>query len=470
MNNTTEPLTATTPIGPPSLLVLPHDILLSLPSYLGDIEDLVNLSSTCRALHACVERILPNTLLRLAVRSRALFQPWPYLLVCATARELGSWARASDANEAELASGLYRRGIHHLLGLALRHCGLTLARIRRLHRLRYTLISPVVDLVDRCVGYQWGSNPDFWDSGIDDAYAILADASDTFFQLAIYGELFGPEFDLLLPSSVSLTEPRSPPAKKLRVDTRLEFVKYCVPDFATQCYDSASNITLPDGTLDPRRAVINYPDGPYPQDQPPDKNNNLALAWLLKSKRWRPVWRRAREVAGAAPDFVSPTTPLRLRLGTGDWRQNLLEMVMQCQGLDGLGMAFLGKDAAEAEYEGEEDEGNGDDGDNEEEEDNDDDDDEGEDNDDEINDNQNEGQGLEVHEQHRPFAPTWTSVGREMEAEVDSWKPQIREWRDRIALLEQEPPTTRVGLWNTHDYPDLFMDLCICSSGFVVGT
>ncbi|KAL7620912.1 hypothetical protein AAE478_008222 [Parahypoxylon ruwenzoriense] len=372
-----------------SLLDLPHDILVMLPEFLHDIEDYMNLSSTSRALRASLAGASPNAILRLAAASsRVFFRPSPHFLVCATARELGHWARASDANEAELATGL-PRGIDHLLDLAARHCGLTMRRIRELYELRSTVVVPVSNIVDRCIGDQWMATPDFWDGGVDDAYTIYSDSSETFFHLAIYGELFGPEFDAFLGGA---------PVKKLKVDTRLEYVKYCVPDFATECFEMAIDIRRADGSFDPRRALVIHPGGPYRQEDGGSwlrHTHNLALTWLLKSTQWRPEWKRAREAAGAVPEFSE--REFSWRSGTGDWRQNMLEDLMQCQGLEGLGMILPG-------------------------------------------------------------------------AAGEKWKPKIKEWRDRIARLEQEPATTNVGLWETHEYPDLLMDLCICSSGYVTGT
>lgn len=50
---------------------------------------------------------------------------------------------------------------------------------------------------------------------------------------------------------------------------------------------------------------------------------------------------------------------------------------------------------------------------------------------------------------------------------AERWKPKIREWREKIATLS-EPPKTWVGVWDTHEYPDLWGDLWMCSGGFVL--
>jgi hypothetical protein len=97
----------------------------------------------------------PQQILRLAAASsRIFFRPSPHFLVAATARELGNWARRSIDNEQQLAARL-EDGLDGLLELALRHCGLTVERIRELYEMRFSLINPVTDIIDKCVGSQW---------------------------------------------------------------------------------------------------------------------------------------------------------------------------------------------------------------------------------------------------------------------------------------------------------------------------
>ncbi|KAI1404740.1 hypothetical protein F4819DRAFT_446215 [Hypoxylon fuscum] len=397
-------MSSSTPTPTSGLLALPQDILVMLPAYLHDIEDFLNVSATCRALRSCMETAHAHTILQLAWASRRVFfRPSPHVLVCATARALGDWARESPAHEAQLAAGL-PRGLAHLADLALaqRRVGLTLARVRELHELRFSIVNPVADVVDACVGARWYRTPQFWSGGVDDAYTICADAPEALFRLAIYGELFGPDFDAFLdPPDPASSLPLSSGRRTLSVETRLEFVKYCIPDFATECYQEAIDTILADGSPDPRRAVVVHPKGPYYRSEDGAESNrynhNLALMWLMKSSRWRPLWQKARQGAGAGHDFN------RKKLlpwceeddNDNDWRQICLETVMQCQGLEGFGMI-------------------------------------------------------------RPET-------------ADRWKPKIREWRKKIALMA-EPPRTTVGQWDTHAYPDLWGDLRICTSGYVSGT
>lgn len=318
------------------LTSLPPEILLSLPNYLHNIEDYTSLSSTCRALYSALASASPNTILRLAAaQSSIFFRPSPDFLVAATARQLGNWARLSTSNEATLAAS-FQSGMEGVLTLALDHCSLTLPRIRELHAIRFSILNPLTDIIDQCVGEQWYSNPNFWNGGVDDAYTIDADPSSTLFHLAIYGELFGPDLATYLDRHRALS-----PRRALTVDTRLEFVKYCVPDFACERMGRYGPLVQQASTLDPRRCV--KPVGPYVRSvtgsyQAPPKNNNIALVWVLRSSRWRPHWKRLRERAGEEFQDGFRDSWWFHDQDEGDWRQRLWENVMVCQGLDGLGM------------------------------------------------------------------------------------------------------------------------------------
>jgi hypothetical protein len=312
---------------PPELVGLPKDILITLPEYLHDIEDYKNLSSTCETLRACCSVASPSTILRLAANSsRTFFRPSPHFLVAATARQLGDWARLTAENEQELAACL-PNGIDALLLLSIKHCGLTVQRIRELHQMRFSVINPVTDLVDKCVGEQWYATPDFWNGGVDDAYTIDVDPPVTLFHLAIYGELFGPDFDILFNPGCGI--------RSLSVATRLEYIKYCVPDWACHaCQDSAMDVTLPDGTMDSRRLV--HATGPYVERF--HNSSQIGLHHLLLSSRWNPSWAEARKDAG--PDFADPDAFYTDQVDYEEvgWRQSLWQAVMWSQGLEGLKM------------------------------------------------------------------------------------------------------------------------------------
>lgn len=318
---------------PTNLLSLPTDILITLPNHLHNIEDYMNLSSTCRRLRGCMNTATPNTVLRLAAaQSSTFFRPSPLFLVAATAQELGHWARLCDQNEDELANKV-EAGVDALMELALEHCGLTMARIRELQALRFSTLSTVENIIDQCVGHQWYSTPEFWDGGVDDAYTIEAEPSDTLFHLIIYGELFAAELEALLDQD---TEKR-----RLKLTTRLEIIKYCLPDFACGLDGSMNTQAKPE--IDPRRVVKDT--GPYKSDAdewPATRfgNNILALIWVIRSSRWRPHWKAVREQA--APDFQADFQDSwlddRSEHAEQNWRQRLWENVMVCQGFEALQM------------------------------------------------------------------------------------------------------------------------------------
>lgn len=396
-----------------NLLDLPTDILILLPKYLHNIEDYTSFSSTCTKLRDCLATASPQTILHLAAaQSTTFFRPSPFVLVAATAREVGHWARQSAANEQLLAQRL-EDGVSALLDLALVHCncGLTLARLRELHAMRSGTLRVVEDMIDKCVGEQWKAQPDFWEGGVDDAYTICADASDTLFHLVIYGELFGPDMDAILQQQQQQQDHR-----RLSVATRLEFIKYVVPDFA--CHLLRNGVRgSPDMPDDPLRAVKTtgpYVYGTHGRYAEWPNDNNIALTWVLRSSRWRPRWAavRAAAMGGGGREFVEgfddgwwydadeeAAKAAEFEDG-GWWRQRMWENVMLCQGLEGLEMLVAVGD----------------------------------------------GEALE------------------------RWGPRIRQWRDRIAALNREPATTMVGRQATLEYPYLLGDLRCCASGFVMGT
>jgi hypothetical protein len=278
-----------------------------------------------------MENATPKQILRLAINaSRIFFRPSPHMLVVATARELGQWARKAPANERELITGV-QEGLDGMLELARAHCGLTMKRIRELYEMRFSIINPVTDIMDKCVGHQWYKTEHFWHGGVSDAYTISADPAASVFHLAIYGELFGPDFDIYFNQDQE--------ARTLRVETRLEFVKYCIPDYATiGCQEDARNSILSNGSIDPRRKTNHT--GPYAHGEETIQrieDNNLALTWVLKSSRWRPHWQTVRHAAGADFGVVDDDW----YHVSGDWKQRLWEACIVSQGLDGYGMMMV---------------------------------------------------------------------------------------------------------------------------------
>lgn len=251
-----------------------------------------------------------------------LFRPNPHFLVAATARQLSEWASLSPANLLQLRDA-FRRGTQGVLDLALQHAGLTMARIRELYEMRFTTVNPIVDLIDKCVGTQWYSTPDFWDGGVDDAYTIDADPPETFFHLVTYGELFGPAIGTFLATGV-VPEVAS-------IEMRLEYIKYCLPEW--ECWIRMFDQKRRFGAIHPLRLVL--PTGPYVpfgryEDiwaTPPDfqgHGNQEGLLHLLESTRWNPSWKEVRAAVGGDFDV--------------EWKQDVWWAVVMSQGLHGMEM------------------------------------------------------------------------------------------------------------------------------------
>jgi hypothetical protein len=391
-----------------TLLSLPAEILITLPSHLHDIEDFKNLASTCRTLRDNLSSTSPRTILRLAAAAtRTFFRPSPHFLVAACARQLGAWARLSAANNATLRT-TFLGGIDAVLYLCLEHTGLTMERIRELHAARFSTINPAIDLIDKCVGAQWYSTPNFWNGGVDDAYTIDVEPPETFFHLVIYGGLFAGDFDAFLsePAIDVGNAALASNASVLGVDTRLEYVKYCIPDWASySCASTANDVTDANGVMDPRRAV--QPVGPYEQFAEKGNQQNITLngsqiglSHLLDSTRWGKAWTKVRAAVGGDIEEIWTRESGVEWFGRG-WKQTMWEAVVLYQGLEGMELLREG----------------------------------------------------------------------DMEGDVEGWRAKLMAWRGRIERMgdESEPNEVVVGRQKTYVFPDLKGDLDICSSGYCPG-
>jgi hypothetical protein len=162
---------------------------------------------------------------------------------------LGNWVRSSGDNEWEFILALDQgdggERFGKMLHLVLEHCGLTLERIRELHLLRFSLINPVIDIIDKCVGEQWRATEDFWNGSASDAWSTIAEPAETLSHFIIYGELFGPDFETFL-------DPDSK-AEITSVSTRLDVTGWCL-----------------------------------------DHDHELAIAHVVNSSRWKSHWKEMR--------------------------------------------------------------------------------------------------------------------------------------------------------------------------------
>ncbi|KAL5386533.1 hypothetical protein PMIN04_009191 [Paraphaeosphaeria minitans] len=286
-------------MAPKSLLDLPDELLLQLPVYMHNFEDFKNASSTCRHLHNVFADTLPKTILRLASGSApTFFSPHPYFLVLAVARQIATWAVANDAERefrVERLVEAFRGGIKGLLSLALQDnvegVGLAMEDVRKMYEARFSIINPLNTTMDAMIGDEWYRQPDFWSGGAEDAFTLYADVSSATFQFLTYGELFGS-------TMASYLQPGDKRKPGLGIETRIEYIKYCIPDWAC-----GPNSSRHDGF-----EVL--PVGPYAEGAKDDPNaekvdgNQTALVHLVggamfEGTLWKRAWRRVLIAAGA---------------------------------------------------------------------------------------------------------------------------------------------------------------------------
>ncbi|KAL8679878.1 MAG: hypothetical protein Q9224_006997, partial [Gallowayella concinna] len=169
-----------------------------------------------------------------------------------------------------------------------------------LHASRFTTFNPVIDLIDQCAGKQWYQVEDFWHGGRSDAETLHCEPECALFEIAIYGSLFR-----------STLKANLDHRKGLDLDTRLNFIKYCIGHWFRDNYKGF--------------AVQQY--GPYKirWDNPHPKREQHSIRHILKSRRWNAAWEKARALCGAdfeGADFDS------------DCRQRLWVNAVQIQGLE----------------------------------------------------------------------------------------------------------------------------------------
>lgn len=429
-----------------TLSSLPVELRLNILSSLHNIEDFVSLTSSCRAFHSVQDSVPSVSLFRLAAASsRIFFRPSPHFLIAAVASQLGNWARTSSTNALRLKE-TFLGGIDAVLDLCLdptTHCGLTLDRIRELHALRFSTLNPVADLIDKCIGSQWYSTPNFWNGGVSDAYTLDSDPDLAIFHLAIYGGLFLGDLELVLAGKHAQ---QISDRQILGEEVRLEYIKYCVPDWACYgCQGRARRVKMGDGSIDPRRAV-RHDIGPYvafakgrDRREFKEHGNQIALYWLLQSTRFNTQLASVVRAAGLEDIDDKGWSVLREDKGYGyedeelwpSWKQEMWENAVLCQGLDSLRLLacakarWKGPDRVAA---------------------------------------CGEGDGQE-------------ESGSKNMVEVDRGEPELekldyhlverlRDLRGKVVALTDKPSSTRVGTYETYEYPSLKWDLHITKSGY----
>ncbi|RAL07793.1 uncharacterized protein BO97DRAFT_233133 [Aspergillus homomorphus CBS 101889] len=304
-----------------SIYTLPNEIIALLPAYLNNIETFTNASSACRLFRDNFATASPKTILQLAAASApTFFSPHPHFLVAATARQASAWVLQDPATRTPLLHQALRGGIPGLYEFCLEHAGLTLAEIRRLHLARFDILNPLSDRIDKMAGRQWYQTEHFWDGGVSEPWTIQTEADRATFQIVIYGELFGPDMDAFLAAGR-----RTPDKPVHSIETRLEFIKYCVPD--AMCLKGYRGFAQPENS------------GPYANLEDPWAlpGDQVALQHILSCRRWRRMWADAMrmisrdEADGKIEDNVNEES----------WRTKLWRDALLVQGLWGMQLVTL---------------------------------------------------------------------------------------------------------------------------------
>jgi hypothetical protein len=315
-----------------ALTNLPTELILIVVRQLRNIEDFLALRSTCRrTYHILSENTAPHTILDLLAASAPTFcSPHPYFLVAALARQTSEWALADPAARIPPLRKAFRGGIDALFAFCLEHAprGLTLDEIQHLHSLRFSVLNPLTDAIDRMAGPQYNATPDFWEGGVSEPNTLYTEPSRATMQILIYGELFGTSFDHFLDrplrfadtsvpaspaslspppsasSSVSFfstsSDPRLPKEYPVfTIQDRLDFVKYCIPDWNCSAWGPFEVDRI--GPYQVREV-----EGDHTSNLPADQT---ALRHVLTCRRWRRMWREG--MAKVDKDDFSPPPPTR---------------------------------------------------------------------------------------------------------------------------------------------------------------
>jgi hypothetical protein len=284
----------------PFLLRLSPDLIILLPSYLHNIEDFMNLSSSCQKIRRTLSDTNPNHILRLAAASsRVFFRPDPLFLIAATIRQVSDWALKTPQN-ADILRQSFKGGVETLLQLCVEKARLTMEDIRHLHRLRFSLINPATAFIDQCV-----CTP--YECGGSEADTVDCDPSRALFQIIIYGELFASTMRAHLEPEVNLPS--------FDLGMRLDYLRYTVPDY--QCASGSPGLPGPDriGIFAPGVNLM--------------IQDCYALKYLLlNNRKWRWAWEGIRREIGEDFDV--------------EWKQNMWQSALQCQGFDSIRIMMPG--------------------------------------------------------------------------------------------------------------------------------
>lgn len=245
-----------------------HVVFELLPPYLPDLHALLALLGTSHSIRCTtLAALTPHTLLGLLSRTRTPVDlSDPLHLISYLAPGLQTWL-AETHNRRRFIRAV-RHGVPGMSRMARRYPAimnanaptdiarplsmtLTLEALARNTARRQEIVTSLTDLVDKCVGVQWYSTPNFWDGGAEDAMTLWAEPDELLWRWVGYGELFGAGaetwYDWLLKRQAEADvdteaihggggdgEWRLPEGlRAYEVTLRCEYVKYILPDWHT---------------------------------------------------------------------------------------------------------------------------------------------------------------------------------------------------------------------------------------------
>lgn len=132
---------------------LPNDLLISLPYYLGSLDDWYAVIRTCRRFyHTCVNT--KATFPAFFVRSHkdGLLSVHRDLLMAGSARQVADWAVRSQQNRQELWDAIFTEGEEGLLKLSVEIARWTVEDVRALHKADLEVIEPLVEDIAAHIG------------------------------------------------------------------------------------------------------------------------------------------------------------------------------------------------------------------------------------------------------------------------------------------------------------------------------
>jgi hypothetical protein len=313
-----------------NLLDLPNEILSSLPVYINNIETFTNAASSCRRLRENFAKAHPKTVLLLADASApTFFSPHPHYLLTAITRQASDWALGNKGNTDRLRKA-FQGGIDGFYAFCINNpnIGLTMKDIRRLHQAQFSIINPLADRIDGMAGDRWYTTENFWDGGVSEPYTLQTEPTIAAFQIIIYGELFASTMQAFLESGKKLLP-------SFDVETRLDYIKYCIPDRSCRSYPG----------LD---VLATGPYGPGVEHQ--YESYQVSLEHVLHCRRWRRMWRRAMRMIDR--NFEEAEQEEDGDIGEYEdepWNRRLYRDALQTQGLEGMQLVTLPKEGISKE-------------------------------------------------------------------------------------------------------------------------